>query len=142
MRVRVRVRVRMRVRAPRRLRARAAVVSIHGVLRHRHRRASVRCRDVGVVDLSIVELVLRGERLRLRGHGVVRGDRLGGMARGAEGGMVLVRGGGIVVLWRVAGWILSATGPLCGERDVCTLRVLVRVSVRHWRDREARLMLG
>ncbi len=89
---------------------------------------------MGVVDLAVAELVLRRDRLRLHRHGVVPRNGMRGVACATEGGMALVCGGGVLVLRRVAGMVLSATGPLVGEGNVRTWRVLLGASVRHWRE--------
>ncbi len=144
-RVRVGVRVRVRVRAGRR-RAVAAMMAVHAVravLCHGgYGRTPVRCRQMGVVYLTVGDVILRCDRLGLCGHGVVRGHGLGGVGRGAKGRVALV--GGVVVLRRVAGGVLTGSRPLGGERDVCTWRVRLGASVRHWRDQssEANVRIG
>ena len=159
----VRGRVRVRVRARRDLRGGAAVavavVGVDGVraavLRHGEGRAPVRGgRDVRVVHrlacgaaATAAHLVLRGDGLGVRGHGVVGGgDGGGGVAGVAERGVAAVAGG-VGVLGGVGGGVvLAASGPLRvgGERDVCARRVLLCAAVRHWRvhesERAARLM--
>ena len=109
-----------------------AIHRMRAVLGHGHGRASVGCWDVRVVDLSVVELVLRSDGLCLSGHGVVPLDGVRRVACATEGGMVLVWG--VLVLRCVAGLVLSAAGPLCGEGDVRAWRVLLGASVRHWRE--------